>query len=149
MSSTRLIVAIGTIALTALAILAGVAGTGLLNGGSAPTRAKSTYTAPATITTPARTVTVTVTPPPPAPTNLSTSLGDGIFAVGTDVAPGTYKTAGPRSGGPGLCSYAFLPRRGATLSEAFDGNVLYGPGYMDLTNGQFVQSTGCDWTVTS
>jgi hypothetical protein len=35
-------------------------------------------------------------PPPPGP---KTSFGDGTYAVGTDVAPGVYQSAGPVEGG--------------------------------------------------
>lgn len=31
----------------------------------------------------------------PAPENLATTLGEGRFVVGTDIAPGTYQTTGP------------------------------------------------------
>lgn len=37
-----------------------------------------------------------VPPPPPAP---KTSFGDGTYAVGTDIVPGVYQSAGPVEGG--------------------------------------------------
>jgi hypothetical protein len=37
---------------------------------------------------------------PPAPPEIAT---DGTFQVGVDVVPGTYRSAGARSGGPGKC----------------------------------------------
>ena len=74
-----------------------------------------------------------------------TSFGNGIFAVGEDVAPGTYKTSGPT--GDSGCAYTFLPSKGADLSQASGGNSLFGPGYMDLQSGQIVQTIGCEWTL--
>ncbi len=38
----------------------------------------------------------TPAPPPPGP---KTSFGDGTFAVGTDIVPGVYQSAGPVEGG--------------------------------------------------
>jgi hypothetical protein len=37
--------------------------------------------------------------PPPPPPGPKTSFGDGTYAVGTDVAPGVYQSAGPVEGG--------------------------------------------------
>jgi hypothetical protein len=40
-------------------------------------------------------------PPPPPPGPKTTFEGDGTFAVGTDIAPGVYESAGPV--GDGAC----------------------------------------------
>ena len=37
--------------------------------------------------------------PPPPPPGPKTSFGDGTYAVGTDIAPGVYESAGPVDGG--------------------------------------------------
>jgi hypothetical protein len=37
--------------------------------------------------------------PPPAQPGPKTSFGDGTFAVGTDIVPGVYQSAGPVDGG--------------------------------------------------
>jgi hypothetical protein len=39
--------------------------------------------------------------PPPPPPGPKTSFGDGTFAVGTDITPGVYQSAGPV--GDGAC----------------------------------------------
>src|SRR5215217_1261568 len=38
-------------------------------------------------------------PPPPPPPGPKTSFGDGTYAVGTDIMPGVYQSAGPVEGG--------------------------------------------------
>lgn len=117
---------------------------------------------PSTVTetvTELRTSTVTVfpsttTPPPrpvaPATTTVpagpKTTFSDGIWLVGTDVAAGTYATPGPKTEA-GACAYTFLPRKGASISEAQGGNTTNGPGYMELAEGQVVQTIGCTWTL--
>lgn len=111
--------------------------------------AGSKRAASAPTSTEVTTVTVTAPAPTPvsvAPTGPDRTFGDGIFAVGDDVAAGTYSTSGPR-GDVGMCSYTFLPRKGAQLTEASGGNTLFGPGYMDLAAGQIVQTLGCTWTL--
>jgi hypothetical protein len=42
-----------------------------------------------------------------------------------------------------MCAYTFLPRKGAELSEANGGASIFGPGYLELADGQIVQSLGC------
>lgn len=37
--------------------------------------------------------------PPPPPPEPKTSFGDGTYAVGTDILPGVYQSAGPVEGG--------------------------------------------------
>jgi len=98
----------------------------------------------ATVTAPARTVTVTAAAPlpmaPPVPAGPAESFGDGTYQAGSDVAAGNYSTAGPRDGG---CAYTYLPRKGAQLTEAEGGGSIFGPGYLELADGQIVQTIGC------
>lgn len=47
----------------------------------------------------------------------------------------------------GICSYTFLPRKGAGLDEAQGGNTLMGPGYMEVSSGQIIQTAGCTWEL--
>ncbi|QSE94210.1 hypothetical protein JWS13_39235 [Rhodococcus pseudokoreensis] len=75
-----------------------------------------------------------------------TTISDGIYAVGSDVAAGTYSTTGPRSD-MGVCAWTFLPYKGAGLGEANGGSSTMGPGYMQLDEGQIVQTIGCTWTL--
>jgi hypothetical protein len=98
--------------------IAGVAA--VLAGCGAPSQTAKTTTVTSTLQ-PVITETTTVTytpPPPPGPkTTISTN---GTFAVGTDIVPGTYRTAG----GSG-CYWARL--RTLDTGDIIDNNVSDGP----------------------
>lgn len=118
------------------------------DGQAAPPASTVTETATVEVTT-----TVTHTPSSSSPTSSASpaataarTVGDGIHEVGKDIPAGTYKTNGP-SGEVGMCAYTFLPRRGAGLEEASGGNSLFGSGYMEVAEGQIVQTIGCTWTL--
>ena len=93
----------------------------------------TTVTKLVTITATAEAPTPTSTEPP-VPVGPATTIGrDGVFVVGTDVAPGTYKTAGPASGGP-ICSWARLNKLASiTDMDAIikNGNEM-GPGFVTI-----------------
>ncbi len=98
-------------------------------------------------TTPSSTrAAATTTSAAPVPAGPRTTFASGTFVVGTDVSAGNYSTNGP-SASVGMCAYTFLPRKGATLEEAEGGATIFGPGYMELYEGQIVQSLGCTWTL--
>nr|EJJ01060.1 hypothetical protein JVH1_1686 [Rhodococcus sp. JVH1] len=46
-----------------------------------------------------------------------------------------------------MCAWTFLPYKGASLGEAEGGSSTMGPGYMQLDEGQIVQTIGCTWTL--
>lgn len=71
--------------------------------------------------------------------------GDGIFAIGSEKAPGRYRTAGPSRGN---CYYAVLRApNGEGVENIIDNNNVSGPAIVDLRSGQFFESSGCeDWT---
>lgn len=103
----------------------------------------TTVTATETVT-PTITQTVTYTPPPPP--GPAITMIDGIFLVGTDIAAGSYKTGGPPESGDGMCAWTLLPSKGASLADATGGNTLFGPGYLEVADGQIVQTVGrCTW----
>jgi hypothetical protein len=110
-------------------------------GGTASPSAK---TVTSTVTAAASTVTVTAAAPSPttapSPAGPARSFGDGTYQAGTDVAAGNYSTVGPRDT---ACAYTYLPRKGAQLTEANGGGTILGPGYMELAEGQIVQTVGC------
>ena len=70
-------------------------------GGSSQTAVTLTSTLEIT-----KTVVVTAPPPPFAPK--TTMETDGTYRVGTDIVPGTYRTAGPRPHGESDCYWARL-----------------------------------------
>ena len=89
----------------------------------------TTVTQLVTITATAEAPTPTSTEPPGPATTISR---DGVFVVGTDVAPGTYKTAGPSNGS--ICSWARLNKLASiTDMDAIikNGNEM-GPGFVTI-----------------
>jgi len=75
----------------------------------------------------------------------NTIPGSGIFEIGGDKNPGTYRTSGPvdRS-----CYYAVLSSPNASgVDNIIDNNNIQGPGIVTLQAGQFFETSGCaDWT---
>jgi hypothetical protein len=67
--------------------------------------------------------------PPPPPPGPKTSFGDGTYAVGTDITPGVYQSAGPvgdgvcywkRSNGDGIVANAMTKKPQTVQIEAGD-----------------------------
>ena len=75
----------------------------------------------------------------------NTIPGDGIFAIGSDKAAGTYKTPGPAGGS---CYYAVLSSpNGSGIDNIIDNNNISGPGIVTLKAGQYFETNRCsDWT---
>ena len=89
-------------------------------GGSSQTAVTLTSTLEIT-----KTVTVTVTAPPPASVPKTAMETDGTYRVGTDIVPGTYRSAGPSPEGASDCYWARL----SSLDEnhIIDSNISTGP----------------------
>lgn len=67
--------------------------------------------------------------------------GNGMYKVGTDMKPGTYKTAGKNG-----CYYAVLNSTD-TFDIAVNGNPP-GPAFATVSAGQYFESDGCaDWVL--
>jgi hypothetical protein len=71
-----------------------------------------------------KTVAVTLTPPPP-PGQPNTTFGDGLYQVGVDIAPGTYRSAG----GTG-CYWARL--KTLDTNSFIDSNLSDGPQVVQI-----------------
>jgi hypothetical protein len=68
--------------------------------------------------------------------------GDGVFQVGTDIAPGVYRTAGP--GGPfiitindvytesSMCTWFTHSTSAATMEDVVNTNTSVGPMYVKI-----------------
>ncbi|MFE7564994.1 hypothetical protein [Kitasatospora sp. NPDC057500] len=138
----------------------------------------ATVTAPAPPAPPAPTVTVTVTatvaPPPattapPAGTGAGTGAGtaakpeagaaapaepadtidgSGTFLVGTDIRPGTYRTAGPGGGSMGMCYWERARAADGDLGSIIANENLMGQGVVTIKKSDVVFKTqGCQpWT---
>jgi hypothetical protein len=84
-----------------------------------------------------RTVTETVTEkPPPGPVS---EFADGLFVVGVDVQPGTYRTDGPNGSNSGGCYWS---RTGAR-DDVIANGVLNKPGTVTVQKGERIDSAGC------
>jgi hypothetical protein len=140
---------------------------GLFIGSVSGAAGSSTSTVTAASAAPARTVTVTAPAPPPetitvtapaappvqaeppaaAPSGPLTTFGDGVWEVGVDVAAGKYKTAGPASGGIGMCYHARLKTNDGSLGDIIANNVSQGPVTVTIKPGDgYFETTGCqDW----
>jgi membrane protein involved in colicin uptake len=73
--------------------------------------------------------------------------GSGIYEIGAEKNPGTYRTSGPTPG-RSSCYYAVLSSpTGSGIDNIIDNTNLGGPGIVNLAAGQFFETTGCeDWT---
>lgn len=94
-----------------------------------------------TTTVPAETKTVTVTAAPPrAPGPKTTIESDGTFMVGTDIAPGTYRSAGKYG-----CYWARL--RSLDTNDIIDNNVNDGPQVVQIlpTDRAFMTKNCAAW----
>lgn len=86
--------------------------------------------------------------PGPAPAAVKTTIdSDGIYQVGTDIAPGTYGSAGPVEGG--VCYWkraASADAGGATIDNAMTKKPQVVT--IDATDGTF-KTSGCQpWSLT-
>ncbi|HTY31356.1 hypothetical protein [Mycobacterium sp.] len=86
-------------------------------GGSSQTAATVTSTLEIT-----KTVSVTVPPPPSVPKTIMET--DGTYRVGTDIVPGTYRSAGPSPEGDSDCYWARLNSLNST--HIIDSNISTG-----------------------
>ena len=73
--------------------------------------------------------------------NASQFAGDGIYAVGTDIQPGTYFSAAPQSGN---CYYAALRSPSTDLNSIITNNNSAGPTILSVSPGQYLEVNGCD-----
>ena len=80
---------------------------------------------------------------PPQKLQPPQSFGDGIHIIGTDIEPGTYRSAG----GDG-CYYARLRGFGGTLDEIIANELSDGPSIVEISQrDKGFSSKGCGtWT---
>jgi len=88
-------------------------------GGSSQTAVTVTSTLEIT-----KTVAVTY-PPPPGPAPKTTMATDGMYRVGTDIVPGTYRSAGASAEGESDCYWARLNSLNPT--HIINNNISAGP----------------------
>lgn len=79
----------------------------------------------------------------------STPIGDGTYLVGSDIAPGTYRTPGPdKSDAVPMCFWSRNKDSSGELSGIIANGAVQGPGLVTVKPGDNnVQFTGgCTWT---
>ena len=75
----------------------------------------------------------------------NTMAGSGMYEIGTEKSPGTYRTSGPK--GSSSCYYAVLrsPTSGS-IGNIIDNNNISGQGIVTLSAGQYFETSRCnDW----
>jgi hypothetical protein len=131
----------GTVGTAAFALL--LAGC----GGSRTTAAPRTVTKTVTVG-PTVTQTVTDTPaPPPGPK--TTIDEDGTYAVGADIVPGTYRTAGRGTDGEPDCYWARL--RSLDTWDIINNNNSPGPQIVEIqpSDTAFLTQNCAPWQKTA
>jgi hypothetical protein len=91
--------------------------------------------------------TVPAPPAPPAfPPGLASTLGEGRFVVGTDIAPGTYRTTGPS--GHLDCYWERLKDTSGGTGSIIANNLGRGPATVTIGNSDSAfQTRWCNtWT---
>lgn len=86
---------------------------------------------------------------PALPPGLATTFGAGKFVVGTDIAPGTYRTTGPS--GQLDCYWERLKRGSGTTDSIITNNLGRGPATVTIDNndGAFQTRWCSTWTRVS
>ncbi|WP_220187443.1 hypothetical protein, partial [Pseudonocardia pini] len=77
---------------------------------------------------------------------VSDQVTDGVYAVGTDMAPGRYKTAG--GGSIGMCAWTVSTDGSKDFDKVVDGGSSAGQMYATVKAGQYFETVGgCTWTT--
>lgn len=137
---------IGCLAIIALIVLAIIISAATSNSGSAKTTASSATTVPTTTTISKSTPISDVKPTPTAkPKPAFATFGDGMFQVGKDIQPGTYRTRE----GSANCYYSRLSGFTGALGEILANDNTDAPAVVTIAAGdKGFQSTSCGtWTA--
>jgi hypothetical protein len=134
-----LVLTVAGVVVTTVAAIVGTVASSDDDEDDPPARAPVTVTATQFET---KTVTETVTASPPA--GPVAEFGDGLFRVGTDVRPGTYRTDGPDGSNAGGCYWS----RTDTSGDIIENGVVNEPGTVAIKQGETIDSAGClPWRI--
>ncbi|WP_460397783.1 hypothetical protein [Actinophytocola sediminis] len=86
--------------------------------------------------------------PEQTPSGPDTTMSDGMYQVGVDVAPGRYKTTGPDDSSDfAHCYWARTTDDSGELRSIIANSLLQGPGSVTVNAGEFIElNGGCTWT---
>lgn len=148
-----------------LAVLAAVVAISAVNGRGTPTStarpaAPAASAPPASQPAASAPSVVTSTPPSavppvssapavaPQPVGPDTTMGDGTYEVGVDIAAGRYKTSGPsRSAVFPYCYWERSKDDSGEFGSIISNDNIGGPGSVTVKKGEFVKlSGGCTWS---
>lgn len=87
-------------------------------------------------------------PAAPVETGPATTVSDGTYEVGVDLAPGRYKTPGPNgSGALDMCYVARSRNDSGELGSIIANDIAQGSSSVTVKKGEFAKfSGGCTWT---
>ena len=100
-------------------------------------------------TAPQQRATTTAAPPASAlPVGAATSVRDGTYEVGKDIAAGRYKTAGPPTNATiRNCRWQSAKDDSGESRSIISSGDTQGPGSVTVKAGEFFQTSGgCTWT---
>lgn len=89
-----------------------------------------------------------VVPAAPVETGPATTVSDGTYEVGVDLAAGRYKTDGPtESSFAGMCYLERSSDDSGELTSIIANDNIQGPSSLTVKDGEFAKfSGGCTWT---
>lgn len=129
-----LVLTVAGVVVTAVAAIVGTVAGSDSSENTPPATPRITVTATQFET---KTITQTVTAtPPPGPV---AEFSDGLFQVGQDVQPGTYRTQGPNGKNAGGCYWTRTAPSGAVIQNG----VVNEPGTISVKSGESIDSAGC------
>jgi hypothetical protein len=128
-----LVLTVAGVVVTAVAAIVGTVASSDSEGEEPPAATRVTVTATQFET---RTITSTVTA---TPTRALPEFANGLFEIGTDVQPGTYRTDGPDGTNAGGCYWS----RTSSTGDLIQNGVIQAPGTISVRPGERIDSTGC------
>jgi hypothetical protein len=95
-----------------------------------------------------RATTTAAAPASAPPVGAATSVRDGTYEVGKDIAAGRYKTAGPPTNATiRNCRWQSAKDDSGELRSIISSGDTQGPGSVTVKAGEFFQTSGgCTWT---
>jgi hypothetical protein len=129
-----LVLTVAGVVVTAVAAIVGTVAASDSTEGDPPAATRVTVTATQFET---KTITQTVTAKPPS--GPLSEFSDGLFEVGKDVQPGTYRTDGPDGSNSGGCYWSRSDARGNVIQNG----VVNDGGAVTVRPGERIDSAGC------